>query len=180
MSKQATHKHHRQPKQHPAHVISFVSIHASDARNLSARTGIPAEAILAQSALESNWGRTVRDNAYFGIKGKSPSGGSTRFTTHEVLPSGQRVSQVDEFRAYASYAESADDYASLIQRRYGAALAHRNDPAAFVGAVASQGYATDPLYADKLKAIIRVHVAPLLGQAPAGEPAARASEPPAL
>lgn len=179
MSTAAAHKHHAQPKppakprQHPAHVLAFVNAHVGDARNISARTGIPAEVILAQSALESSWGQSVRDNAYFGIKGKSPSGGSTRFTTHEVLPSGRRVSQVDEFRAYTSYTEAADDYASLIQRRYGAALAHRDDPAKFVQAVANQGYATDPHYAEKLKSIIRLHIAPLVGQLPEATPSAQ-------
>lgn len=169
----AQNKHPAKPKQHPAHVVRFVSAHVGDARNISARTGIPAEVILAQSALESSWGQSVRDNAYFGIKGKSSSGSSTRFTTHEVLPSGQRISQVDEFRAYASYTEAADDYGSLIQRRYGAALAYRNDPAKFVQAVANQGYATDPHYAEKLKSIIRLHITPLLGQFPEATPAAQ-------
>jgi flagellum-specific peptidoglycan hydrolase FlgJ len=58
-----------------------------------------------------------------GSKGKSPTGHSTTFATHEVTLSGQRISEVDAFRAYSSYAEAADDYASLIQRKYPAAFA---------------------------------------------------------
>lgn len=159
-----THTHKHQPKQQPAHVASFVSLHASEAKGISARTGIPAEVILAQSALESNWGRTVKGNAYFGVKGKSATGQATSFSTHEVTLSGQRVSEIDEFRAYTSYAEAAADYASLIQRRFAAALAYRNDPAKFAEAVARQGYATDPHYAEKLKSIIRSHITPLFGK----------------
>ncbi|WP_170298938.1 glycoside hydrolase family 73 protein [Massilia eburnea] len=155
-----THKH--QPRQQPAHVAHFVGLHASDANIISARTGIPAEVILAQSALESNWGRSVKENAYFGIKGKSDSGRSTKFLTHEVTLSGQRISEIDEFRAYASYADSAADYASLILRRYPTALAYRDDPEKFAENVARLGYATDPQYAKKLKAIIHSHIVPLL------------------
>lgn len=167
MSKRAhalahTHAHKHRSKQQPAHVAHFIGLHIRDARIISARTGIPIEVILAQSALESNWGRSVKDNAYFGIKGKSTTGKSTTFTTHEVTLSGKRISEVDEFRAYANYAEAAADYASLIQRKYPTALAHRTDPAEFAEAVASRGYATDPQYATKLKSIIRVHIAPLL------------------
>jgi flagellum-specific peptidoglycan hydrolase FlgJ len=155
-----THKH--QPKQQPGYVILFVGLHVVAAKTIAARTGVPVEVILAQSALESNWGRTVKDNAYFGIKGKSATGKSTSFSTHEVTLSGQRVSEIDEFRAYSTYAEAADDYASLIQKRYSAAFAYRNDPEQFAEAVARQGYATDPQYAKKLKSIIHLHITPLL------------------
>ncbi len=97
-----THAHKHRTKQQPAHVAHFVGLHISDAKIISARTGIPTEVILAQSALESNWGRSVKGNAYFGIKGKSATGHSTTFSTHEVTLSGKRVSEIDEFRAYAN------------------------------------------------------------------------------
>lgn len=159
-----THTHKHQPKKQPVHVAHFIGLHVSDAKIIAARTGIPAEVILAQSALESNWGRAVKANAYFGIKGKSATGESTRFSTHEVTLSGQRISEIDEFRAYTSYAEAAADYASLIQRKYPAALAYGKDPEKFAEAVARQGYATDPQYAKKLKSIIHSHITPLLGK----------------
>lgn len=157
-----THAHKHRSKQQPAHVAHFIGLHISDARIISARTGIPIEVILAQSALESNWGRSVKENAYFGIKGKSTAGRSTTFATHEVTLSGKRISEVDEFRAYANYAEAASDYASLIQRKYSTAMAHRTNPAEFAEAIARRGYATDPQYATKLKSIIRLHIAPLV------------------
>lgn len=158
------HLHKHQPRRQPAHVTMFVALHSGEAKAISASSGIPAEVILAQSALESDWGRAVKGNAYFGIKGKSPTGQSTKFATHEVTLSGQSVSEIDEFRAYASYAEAAADYATLIRRKYPAALAHRNNPEKFAETVAGHGYATDPNYAKKLKSIIRVHIAPLLAK----------------
>ncbi len=156
-----THTHKRRPKQQPAHVALFIGLHISDAKLISARTGVPAEVILAQSALESGWGRSVQDNAYFGIKDKSTTGRSTSFSTHEVTLSGQRISEIDEFRAYTSYAEAATDYASLIQRKYPSALAYSDDPEKFAETVAMHGYATDPQYAEKLKSIIHSHISPL-------------------
>lgn len=160
------HKHKHGPKPQPAHVTYFVQTHAAEAQAISARTGIPAEVILAQSALESDWGRKVKDNAYFGVKGKAPTGNSTKFATHEVDLSGKRVAQVDTFRAYSNYKEAADDYASLIQRRYPTALAHKADPVKFAESVAQQGYATDPDYAAKLRSIINGHVVPVMGKQP--------------
>ncbi|HJV01539.1 MAG TPA: glucosaminidase domain-containing protein [Burkholderiaceae bacterium] len=157
-----THTHPHHAKRQPAYVAHFVALHVYDAKIVAARTGIPAEVILAQSALESNWGRTVKGNAYFGIKGKSASGQSTKFSTHEVTLSGKRISEIDEFRAYKDYDEAAADYASLIQTKYPTALASRSDPEKFAEAVARQGYATDPFYAKKLKSIIRSHIVPLL------------------
>lgn len=153
---------YKHPRQHPVYVFSFISLHRAKAKVISAHTGIPAEVILAQSALECDWGWTVKGNAYFGIKGKSPKGYSTTFATHEVTLSGQRVSETDAFRAYASYAEAANDYASLIKRKYPAAFVYAKDPEKFAETIASQGYATDREYAKKLKSIIRAHVAPLL------------------
>lgn len=154
----------RKPKQQPPRVALFVNLHISDARIVATNTGVPTEVILAQSALESNWGRSVKGNAYFGIKGKSSTGDSITFSTHEVTLSGKRISEVDGFRAYASYAEAADDYASLIQRKYPAALSHRDDPEKFAETVARHGYATDPHYARKLKSIIHAHIKPLLNK----------------
>jgi len=155
-----THKH--RPKQHPSYVTLFVALHSSDARDIAALSGIPIEVVLAQSALESNWGRTVEGNAFFGVKGKSATGNSTTFATHEVTASGKRVSETDEFRAFASYAEAAADYASLIQRKFPAAFAYRDDPVKFANSVAKQHYATDPHYGEKLGSIIRAHITPIL------------------
>ena len=158
------HPHKHPPRQQPGYISSFVNLHLTDATAISTRTGIPTEVILAQSALESNWGRTVKANAYFGIKGKSAAGNSTSFATHEVTLAGKTVSEVDEFRAYNNYAEAANDYASLIQRKYPTALAYRNDPKKFAETVARLGYATDPRYAKKLKSIIHSHITPLLNK----------------
>jgi flagellum-specific peptidoglycan hydrolase FlgJ len=85
--------HSHASRQQPAHVTHFIHVHKAEAQAVSARTGIPVEVILAQSALESDWGRKIKGSAYFGIKGKSATANSTVFTTHEVDLAGKRVAQ---------------------------------------------------------------------------------------
>ena len=156
---------HRKPHTLPAHVTNFVVAHVGDARQVSAKTGVPVEVILAQSAIESSWGRTVKDNAYFGVKGRTPSGQSTSFATHEYTAHGKVLTQ-GTFRAYTGYADAAQDYASVISRRYAGALVYKHDPVRFAQEVARQGYATDPDYGKKLESIIKHDIIPALGAKP--------------
>jgi flagellar protein FlgJ len=147
-------------KRHAAHqrpnptAKTFIAHHLADAKTISAQTGVPASVILAQSALESGWGLHVVDNAYFGVKGHAPDGATTTFVTHEVT-NGVAHKVTDSFRSYTSYADAAQDYVSLLLRKYPAAIAYKRDSLRFVEHL--NGYATDPLYAKKLQSIIRTH-----------------------
>jgi flagellar protein FlgJ len=62
---------------------------------------------------------------------------------------------VQTFRAYGSYAEAFQDYASLMRGnpRYAAVL-RQNDSAGFAQGLQRAGYATDPQYADKLTRVL--------------------------
>jgi len=118
----------------------------------STRTGIPAQVIFAQSALETGWGRSAPQNNYFGIKG---SGGTQ--STREYI-GGRWVTVNDSFRGYSSMADSVDGYVDFItnpnSRRWGAAR-NAGTPEEAARAIAAGGYATDPNYASKLMSIIR-------------------------
>lgn len=140
----------------PAHVESFISKLLPAARKTKLTWSIPIAALIAQAALETGWGSSVKANAYFGIKGKSPSGKSTTFTTHEVI-GGTKLKINDAFRAYESIDEAADDYGRFLNEnpRYANCFTYSDDPEKFVTTLAAAGYATDPDYADKLIAIIR-------------------------
>jgi flagellar protein FlgJ len=133
--------------------------HALEASNA---TGIPARYLLGQAALESGWGKheiRAADGSQsfnlFGIKaGRNWKGPTVEVMTTEYLDGRPRkVSQ--KFRAYASYAEAFQDYATLMQgnRRYAAVLKQR-DSAGFAQGLQRAGYATDPQYADKLTRIL--------------------------
>lgn len=136
----------------PAHVVHFIRTHAASAGLVAARTGIPAEVILAQSALESDWGRLVKGNDYFGIKRRAQARNPAASANGKAF-------------AYSGYAEAADDYASLLVREYSTAFAYKANPEEFADAVVRQGYSTDPQYASKLRSIILLNVLPVLSVA---------------
>ena len=144
------------------HVEDFVSRLADPARRAERSSGVPAELILAQAALETDWGRRRITSAdgrdshnLFGIKaGGSWQGESTRVMTTEYVD-GQAQRQEESFRVYPDAGAAFDDYARLIRSRPGYAGARSAaDSAQAAVALQQGGYATDPRYADKLIAVM--------------------------
>ena len=138
-----------------AHVEAFILVNLPAARKVKADWQIPVSITLAQAALESGWGRNVKGNAYFGIKGKAPDGSSTSFGTTEFV-NGERVSNTQTFRAYENFAEAADDYGAFLNsnRQFAPCFTVKDDPLAFADKLQQGGYATAPNYAKELKSII--------------------------
>ncbi|MNZ12567.1 MULTISPECIES: flagellar assembly peptidoglycan hydrolase FlgJ [Pseudomonas] len=144
------------------HVEDFVARLAEPARMAARSSGVPAQLILAQAALETDWGRrriTSADGAdshnLFGIKaGGRWQGETTQIQTTEYV-AGEAHKQVESFRVYPHAQAAFDDYARLIRSRPGYAAA-RNATSSSEAALALQqgGYATDPHYADKLIAVM--------------------------
>lgn len=135
---------------------AFISMLAGAAQECMRRTGIPASITLAQAALESGWGASVRGNNLFGIKAdKSWTGRTVDVDTHEFIKS-QRVAIVDKFRAYDSYADSMVDHGRflLANPRYRECFKETTGMG-WAAALQKAGYATDPQYAQKLQATIR-------------------------
>ena len=149
----------------------FVEQHQAAARSAEAQTGIPATFMIAQSALETGWGRKEilhRDGSpsynMFGIKaGANWKGPVAEITTTEFID-GKAQKVVARFRAYGSYAESFADYARLMKEspRYAGVasraakgtLNEQGGAVAFAQGLQRAGYATDPAYADKLTRVI--------------------------
>lgn len=139
--------------------VTQVWPHAVEA---SRSTGIPPQFLVAHSALESGWGKNeIRhpdgSNAHnlFGIKaGKNWTGDTVDTVTTEYID-GKPQQVVEKFRAYGSYAEAFRDYASLLRNnpRYGGVIGSQ-DGTEFARQLQQAGYATDPMYADKLSRII--------------------------
>jgi len=148
----------------PAHVEAFVQRLLPHARAASAGSGIPAQFMLGQAALETGWGKAEIRGAdgqnshnLFGIK----AGGGWRGRTVDIVTTeyvnGKPQKQVDIFRAYDSYADAFRDYANLLrtQPRYQNVIAQGQDAAGFARGLQQAGYATDPNYAQKLISVIR-------------------------
>lgn len=135
------------------------------AQRAAAQLGVAPEALVAQAALESGWGKYVgANNNLFGIKASPGWHGSVRTLQTSEYRDGRMQRESASFRSYASIGESFDDYAKLIKSnpRYAAALGAGNDTARFASALQKAGYATDPNYAAKIASIART---PMIAQA---------------
>jgi len=144
----------------PAGFVNALWPHAADAAQT---LGVPAHFLLGQAALESGWGkREIRDaqgnNSHnlFGIKaGKGWAGAVVEAQTTEYV-NGMTQKKMELFRAYDSYADSFRDYAGLLRNspRYASLFDQTLDASAFARGLQQAGYATDPLYSDKLTRVI--------------------------
>lgn len=112
--------------------------------------GVPAEGLLAQSALETDWGRHAPGHNLFGVKAR---GGGESFVASTMEYAGGVLRQTDaSFAKYGSAADSAADYVRLVRSAYPQAMG-KATVAGFASALQAGGYATDPRYAEKIEAI---------------------------
>ena len=146
-----------------AQVEAFVSRLLPAAQRASEASGVPAQLIMAQAALESGWGKReirMEDGGasfnVFGIKAdKSWKGPVAEVTTTEYVNGAPQKTRA-AFRAYGSYDEAFADYAKFLagNPRYAGVVATR-DPAEAAHGLQRAGYATDPEYGGKLVRIMR-------------------------
>ncbi len=149
----------------------FIGNLMSQAKVAEQRTGIPAEFMLGQAALESGWGKAEivardgsRSHNLFGIKATSAWKGRVveSWTTEYI--EGKPEKRIERFRAYESYAQAFEDYARLISQspRYAHSVAQASrsgNVEAFAQGLQQGGYATDPRYAEKLSRVINQTIA---------------------
>lgn len=119
---------------------------------------IPAEVIVGQAVMESNWGNsglTLKANNLFGIKAGGNWGGpSLAMVGHEYVH-GRLVSVPIEWRKYPSWEASVLDHTKFLQKdRYKAAFKYKNDFPMFLIEIQKAGYATDPHYADGILKVL--------------------------
>lgn len=133
------------------------------AEKAAARIGASPEALLAQAALETGWGKAViqrpdgsSSHNLFNIKADRRWDGESVAKPTLEYRDGVAAREVGRFRAYDSFAASFDDYVNFLQSnpRYAEALRQADDPKAFVRSLQDAGYATDPAYARKIGNIL--------------------------
>lgn len=142
---------------------NFVTTMMTHAKVAERATGIKADFMVGQAALESAWGKQEikhpdgrTSHNLFGIKATGDWTGKTASVMTTEYVNGIAKKQVEKFRAYDSYAEAFKDYARLMKDnpRYQTAVSQGQSAAGFAKSLQKAGYATDPNYAAKLTSVI--------------------------
>ena len=133
------------------------------AERAAGELGASPEALLAQAALETGWGKhmisgTDGRNSFnlFGIKADSRWQGERVVNETVEYRDGVVRKERAHFRAYASVADSFRDYADFLKSnpRYQEALEAASDAPTYTRALEDAGYATDPEYSRKINQIM--------------------------
>ncbi len=136
---------------HKERVVTYISQYANLAINEMLRTGVPASITLAQGIHETSGGQSdlaANGKNHFGIKCNSQWTGESM--SHDDDSKGEC------FRKYASVEDSYKDHSEFLKRPHYAFL-FKLDPTDFEGwakGLKKAGYATNPVYAEKLIKII--------------------------
>jgi len=153
----------------------FYKTYAPYAIKCQNETGLHYLATLTQAAHESGWAEHIIGKGnLFGIKDTDGvNGNEVEVTTTEILNTDKKVfaktisivkygnkflhTIKDYFRKYDSVELGFKDHSKyfLDNGRYHKAWAYRGDAEIFIKEVARAGYATDPLYAEKLLSTLK-------------------------
>lgn len=164
-------------------VRDFVLLLKPHAQVVEAKTGIHADAILAQAALESGWGKYAPGNMYFGQKDFDGINGNEQLlTTFEynvsavltpaqiglqsiksivpVILNGKKFFKYTGKAWFRSYKTASECFAGHVDfffknSRYKAALLVKGDAEKFLREVAKAGYAQSPTYETALMGVLK-------------------------
>ena len=130
-------------------VQAYTDKYGQAAFDIGKKYGIPYEAILGQSAIESGWGAstlTTKYHNFFGIKAVNGQKSVTMAT--KECNSGGCYDTTGEFAVYDSDADGFAGYGKFITEnpRYAKALQKRTDPHAYIQELKNAGYATSNDY----------------------------------
>lgn len=155
----------------------FVKQYGPFAKAVEHKEQVPAIFTLAQSALETGWGKTVVGNMMFGVKDTDGINGNEQLLTTteyhhtpnfrypvilsvvEVIKGKRWKYKVkDWFRKYPTPEESFAGHARFLKanKRYAKAFTFQKSPYMFAREVCIAGYATDPDYWKKISSIMRI------------------------
>lgn len=140
-------------------INNFVEKLTAKIRPFAKKHGFDEVALLAQSALETGWGKYMIKTSQgessfnlFNIKAGSDWGGSKVGVSTLEFVDNTFQKRPSYFRKYVSLDESLHDYFNFIQTnsRYQKALEYRGQGKDYIQALHDAGYATDPEYAEKI------------------------------
>ena len=136
----------------------FISKTKEAAAYVSQKYGLNPFVTMAQSALETGWGKSAPGNMYFGIKAGTSWKGATQLLWTTEFVNGKYIKVQAKFRKYATAKESFEDYAKLITTRsyFKKALKFKDDELKYITEIQKGGYATDPNYIQKIMNIVTI------------------------
>ncbi|OJV39632.1 MAG: hypothetical protein BGO29_04600 [Bacteroidales bacterium 36-12] len=134
----------------------FIQATKQAALNVAGKYGLNPYVTMAQSALETGWGKSAPGNMYFGIKASSTWSGKTQLLWTKEFINGKYTSVQALFRAYNTPEESFEDYAKLITSKswFKKALQYVDNELQYITEIQKGGYATDPEYITKIMNIV--------------------------
>lgn len=136
------------------------------AKTAAGMLGVHPGVLLAQAALETDWGKKILSNEHgksthnlFNIKANNHWEHDVASVTALEQKNGLLVRENAKFRQYDNYHESFIDYANLIKNnpRYQDAVKNSYKPEAYVTELQKAGYASDTNYANKIMKIFNSH-----------------------
>lgn len=143
-------------------VQSYTDKYGQAAFDIGKKYGIPYEAILGQSAVESAWGAstlTTKYHNFFGIKAVNGQK-SVKLATKECNQGGC-YDTTGDFAVYDSDEDGFAGYGKFITEnsRYATALQKRTDPHAYIQELKNAGYATDNNYVSTVWGVTQQFIA---------------------
>ena len=142
---------------------SFIETLLPYAKKAAKVLGVSPEVLVAQSALETGWGKKIlqtpgQESSFnlFNIKSHGGWKGESVNKNSLEVEDGVGVQRRSNFRVYQGLQESFKDYTDFISnnKRYEQALQQGDNAERYIEELQQAGYATDPKYAEKIKQIM--------------------------
>ncbi|MGJ8580849.1 MAG: flagellar assembly peptidoglycan hydrolase FlgJ [Psychromonas sp.] len=142
---------------------SFIESLLPYAKKAAKALGVSPEVLIAQSALETGWGKKVLQTSgqessfnLFNIKSHGGWQGESVNKNSLEVEDGVGIKRRSNFRVYEGIQESFNDYTHFIKnnKRYEHALQQGANASRYIEELQNAGYATDPQYAEKVKTIM--------------------------
>ena len=142
---------------------SFIESLLPYAKKAAKALGVTPEVLVAQSALETGWGKKILQTSdqgssfnLFNIKSHGGWQGDSVNKSSLEVENGVGIKRRSNFRVYEGLQESFNDYTHFIKnnKRYEQALQQGGNADRYIEELQNAGYATDPQYADKVKKIM--------------------------
>lgn len=145
---------------------SFIRMLLPAAKKAAQLIGGNPALLLAQAALETNWGKNILSNKdqssthnLFNIKSDPAWHDKSTMVDTMEQKDGLLVKIKAHFRSYTSYYNSFMDYVNFLKSnsRYSGAINNAANPATYIHELQTAGFATDTDYSNKVMKIFNSH-----------------------